>query len=79
MPFPILAVLLQLVIGVALTALAYLIMPRTKVAKPEVRDLDLPTADAGRPIPVVFGTETIKGVNILWYGEKTTRSYTVDA
>lgn len=79
MPFALLTFLFQLAIGVALTALAYLLMPKPKVVKPEVRDLERPTADAGRPIPVIFGTQTVKGVNILWYGEKTTKQYTVDA
>jgi len=25
-------------------------------------------AEEGRPIPVVFGTVTITGANVLWYG-----------
>lgn len=30
---------------------------------------DRPTADVARPIPVVFGTVTIKGPNVVWYGD----------
>lgn len=69
----------QLAIGVTLMVIAYLIMPKPKTPKPEVRDLENPTADAGRPIPKIYGTKTVKGVNVLWYGEKTTRNYKVKA
>lgn len=69
----------QLALGVTLMVIAYLIMPKPKTPKPEVRDLENPTADAGRPIPKIYGTKTVKGVNVLWYGEKTTRKYEVNA
>lgn len=32
-------------------------------------DVNAPTADQGRPIPVVFGTCLIKSPNIVWYGD----------
>jgi hypothetical protein len=79
MVFQLLPILINLAISVALMAVAYLIMPKPKQPKPEIRDLENPTADAGRPIPKIFGTKTIKGVNVLWYGEKTTRQYKVKA
>lgn len=60
-----------LLIGVALNVIAYLLMPKPKKARPEAaKDMDSPTAEAGRPIPVVFGELTVKGLNILWYGDK---------
>lgn len=31
-------------------------------------DFDFPTAEEGRPIPVVFGEVDIRGSNVLWYG-----------
>lgn len=71
--------LLQLVIAVALLAISVVLTPKPKQPKQEIRELDDPTADAGREIPVVFGTITVKDPNIVWFGEKTTRSYTVDA
>jgi hypothetical protein len=61
---------LGLIIALALMVVAYLIMPKPKQASPEVQDMDDPTAEAGRPIPVLFGTMTIKGLNVLWFGEK---------
>lgn len=69
----------QLLIGVTLMVIAYMLTPKPKAAKPEFRDLENPTADAGRPVPWVFGTSTVKGVNTLWYGDKSTRQYEVDA
>ncbi len=77
MPLPILVLL---AITVALAVLNYLLMPKPKAPKPEeVKDLEDPTSEAGRPIPVVFGTITVKGLNCLWYGDKGKRTYKVDA
>lgn len=67
-----------LLIGLALSVVAYLIMPKPQAEKPPAAsDLDDPTADAGKPVPVVFGTVTVKGLNILWYGEKSLKTKTV--
>jgi hypothetical protein len=41
--------------------------------------MDNPTADAGRPVPVVFGTVTVKGLNVLWYGDKSKQTKKVKA
>lgn len=65
-----------LLVGLALTVISYLIMPkpRTNMQPQETRDWESPTADAGRPVPVIFGTLTVKGVNVLWYGDMSTRT-----
>ena len=71
-------VLLGVTIGLAV--ISYLLMPKPKAPKPDaVKDLEDPTAEAGRPVPVPFGTITIKGLNLLWYGDKSKRTYKVDA
>lgn len=71
---------LTLALAVVSVALNLLLAPRPKPPKPEAaKDLELPTAEAGRPIPVVFGTMTVKGLNILWYGEKSSRISKVNA
>lgn len=72
--------LAPLLISLAINIVAYLLMPKPKAAKPAAaQQLDSPTAEAGREIPVVFGTITVTSPNILWYGEKALRTYEVDA
>ncbi len=69
-----------LAVTVGLSILSYLLMPKPKAPKPEaVKDLEDPTAEAGRPVPVVFGTITVKGLNVLWYGDKSSKTYKVNA
>lgn len=70
--------LAQLAIGIALNVIGYLLMPKPKPPKPPaVEDLENPTVEAGRPIPVVFGSVTITGLNIVWYGDKDIASRTI--
>lgn len=72
--------LVQLVIAIVLAVIAYMLTPKPKQPKPPAAsDLEAPTVDAGRPVPVVFGTLTVKGLNILWYGDKQVREYEVKA
>lgn len=71
---------IQIAIAIALSVIAYLLMPKPKQPKPTAAtDMDAPTTDAGRPVPVVFGELTVKGVNILGYWDKQTREYEVKA
>ncbi len=71
---------IPLLLAIAVNVVAYLLTPKPKKNKPEAaKDLDNPTADAGRPIPVIFGTVTVKGLNILWFGDKDKRTYEVNA
>lgn len=72
-PFSIIATIKAIAIAAALQIAVFLLTPRPKKpTPPEARDFEAPTAEAGRPIPVVFGTITVKGTNYLWYGEKET-------
>lgn len=69
-----------IVVALVLAVVSYFLTPQPKKPKPPaVQDLQNPTADAGRPVPVVFGTITIKGPNVLWFGDKNVRTYEVDA
>ncbi|TPN04534.1 hypothetical protein [Mesorhizobium sp. B2-1-2] len=80
MPFFLLPLLINLLIGVGLQALGYLLMPKPKSTKTEeVSDMDNPTAEGGRPIPVVFGEVDVTGINIVWFGDKQTTTREVDA
>lgn len=65
-------------VAVAINIIAYVITPKPKAPKPEAaRDAEAPTAEAGKPIPVVFGTITVKGLNVLWYGDTSMNTYEV--
>ena len=47
--------------------------PKPPKPKPAaLEDFDIPVAEQGRPIPVVFGTVTLTGANVLWYGDLRT-------
>jgi len=71
---------LIVVAAVVSVGVSLLLAPKIKTPKPDaVKDLEDPTAEAGRPIPVVFGTMTVKGLNLLWYGEKSKRTSKVKA
>ena len=68
MPFPF---LVQLLVGIGLNIIGYLLMPKAPSPKPpELSDYDDPTVEAGRPIPVLFGSMTVTGLNIIWMGDK---------
>jgi len=77
MPFPF---LVQLAIGLVLNVLAYLILPKPKGPKPPaVKDLESPTAEIGRPIPVVFGTMLVQSPNNIGWRDKSYRKKKVKA
>jgi hypothetical protein len=71
---------IELLIVVALDVVAYLISPKPKAPKnAAMQDAQEPTAEAGRELPVPFGTVTIQSPNTLWFGEKAARQYQVNA
>lgn len=43
--------------------------PKSTVKPASLADIDAPTAEPGRPIPVVFGTVLLKSPNVVWYGD----------
>ena len=54
----------QIVASLVLTAISYALSPKPKIDAPKAAgldDFDLPTAEEGRPIPVVFGTVLLRG------------------
>lgn len=68
MPIPFLA---QLALGVGLQVLGYLLMPKPKPPKPPAtEDVEDPTAETGRPIPVMFGSITLQGPNNMGFWDK---------
>ncbi len=72
--------LVSLAMAVAVSVVAYLLTPKPKLPKPPaVRDLENPVAEAGKPIPVVFGSVRVKGLNVLWFGNKYYVEREIDA
>lgn len=72
--------LVMFAIAFTMNVVAYLITPKPKQPKPDAaRELDSPTADAGRPMPKIFGTMTLRQANILWFGDKASKSYEIKA
>lgn len=70
------AVFIAIGAAILAVAVALIFMPKPKTAKPDAnKDFENPTAEAGRPLPVVFGTITVKGLNVLWYGDKKATTY----
>ena len=59
-----------LVVIVVATLISNALAPKPPEPKPaSLSDVDAPTAEEGRPIPVVFGTVLLRGANVVWYGD----------
>lgn len=69
MPLPF---FVSLLVGLALSIVAYMILPKPAAGQErEFADADDPTAEAGKPIPLLSGSMTIKGLNIIMFGRKS--------
>lgn len=69
---------ISLLLGILFAVISFLLAPKPKKPKPpEVADSEDPTADF-REIPIVFGTLTVKGVNVLWFGNKYHRTEVIE-
>ena len=50
--------------------IAVVMAPKTETQPPAgLSEFDVPTAEVGREIPVLFGTRDIGGPNVVWYGD----------
>jgi len=59
-----------LIIFIISLVVCYAMAPKaTQPAPASLSDMDIPTAEPGRCIPVVFGTRLLKSPNIVWYGD----------
>lgn len=57
-------------IFVVALVVVYASQPKPEVRKPDgLDDVQAPTAEEGREIPVLFGTKVIEGPNLVWYGD----------
>ena len=59
----------------AIVYLVLIVVAIAMIPKPQVQppagfdDIQVPTAEEGREIPVLFGTRDLRGPNIVWYGD----------
>ena len=61
---------LQIAMLVVSAVISYATRPKIQNAKPaSLSDFDVPTAEEGREIPVLFGTRDIEAPNVVWYGD----------
>lgn len=59
--------------------LSYMLAPKPDTPDPaKLEDLDVPTADPARKVPVVFGTVWIQDPNVVWYGDLDTEKIKSD-
>ena len=64
------ALIIYFIVFIVAVVVAIALAPKPADPVPaSLEDLNLPTAEPGRPIPVVFGTYTIKCSNVVWYGD----------
>lgn len=50
-------------------AVSYSMTPKPQSRPPAgLGDFNVPTAEVGREIPVLFGTRKLEGPNVVWYG-----------
>lgn len=49
---------------------SYAMIPKPQTQPPAgLNEINAPTAEEGREIPVLFGTRVISGPNVVWFGD----------
>lgn len=67
----------QLAVALVMMALSYALRAKPPTPKPAtLSDVQAPTAEAGSPIPWVFGTVKMKGPNVIWFGDLSSTDIT---
>lgn len=68
----------QIALWVATLVISYALRPKIPQQKPAgLGDIQAPTAEEGREIPVLFGTRDLNGPNVVWYGDLRTKAIRV--
>jgi Putative phage tail protein len=74
-----LGLLVNAVIGVAAAVLVKALSGRPQGPSPAaISQFSVPTVDATRPIPVIFGTCKLTGANVIWYGDLLARGFQIN-
>lgn len=59
-----------LVVMLIVAAISYQSAMRAqRMSQATAGTIDAPTAEEGRPVPVLFGTRVMKAPNVVWYGD----------
>lgn len=59
--------------AIVMMVVSYLIAPKPKTSPPQAQEFqDVPTAQEGESIVVLFGTRDIKSPSVVWYGDVRT-------
>lgn len=62
-----------LVVYALALVVSYSMMPKPESRPPAgLGDFQVPTAEVGREIPVLFGRRKLEGPNVVWYGHLRT-------
>lgn len=65
---------LQLAIVIVALVVSYAMQPKPIKPKPAALDeIDMPTAEEGRPAAVIFGDCWVEDPNVLWFGDLSTK------
>lgn len=67
----------QIAYWVIMAVVAYSTRPKNKQQSPAAtsfQDVDIPIAEEGANIPVLFGTRDIKNSSVAWYGDYSARA-----
>lgn len=64
----------QFVVGAIISiAATYLLRPKPQTQPPAAfDDIEVPVAEEGKEIPVLFGCKMLRGPNVVWYGDLKT-------
>lgn len=64
------------IIGFALAlVVTYALAPKPESQPPAgLEDIEAPTAEEGKEIPVLFGCRELRGPNVTWYGHLKTKA-----
>lgn len=55
--------------------ISYALAPKPQVQKPaSMDDLNIPNAEEGKEIPVVFGTVLLRSPTVVWHGDLKTKA-----
>ena len=59
-----------LIIFIISLVVCYAMTPKVAQPKPaSLSDMNVPTAEPGGCVPVIFGTRLISSANVVWYGD----------